>query len=438
MNKNVYLWGIYNLLAITSGIVAYHFFSEGKWFNTLLFVGLMVFFVTRVYYSLISQVSKAEKIILSIRRKDFSLFPTEEGNHLVDNSIRLYYQSKDEQLSQSSYKLLYESILDHMETGLMILSAQHEKWDVFYVNGAFLEILQVPKYNSWELYASKVPDFYNIIEDTGYMSSQDFFDISIHGNSKQSFSLRTKQLKNTQHHFYIITLESVQKIIEQKEKMAWNNLMKVISHELLNTLTPVNSLIQNLEYISNQETIDKEDQQEMKDSLMIINSKSKQLLNFVDDYRQVAELPKPVLASVSLKNVIASAASILKSTLTQQHIQMIMDVEDFRVSADEKMIERSLINLYLNAIVAVSEKKHKVIKTSVRSHNNRIVVSITDNGTGIKPEIKDKIFLPFFTTRAGGSGIGLTLTKSIMQAHGGYLNYKALEEGSSFELWFLK
>jgi len=438
MNKNVYLWGIYNLLAITSAIVAYHFFSEGKWFNTLLFVGLMVFFVTRIYYSLTSQVSKAEKIILSIRRKDFSLFPTEEGNHLVDNSIRLYYQSKEEQLSQSSYKLLYESILDHMETGLMILSAQHEKWDVFYVNGAFLEILQVPKYNSWELYASKVPDFYKIIEDTGYMSSQDFFDISIHGNSKQSFSLRTKQLKNTQHHFYIITLESVQKIIEQKEKMAWNNLMKVISHELLNTLTPVNSLIQNLEYISNQETIDKEDQQEMKDSLMIINSKSKQLLNFVDDYRQVAELPKPVLAPVSLKNVIASAASILKSTLTQQHIQMIMDVEDFRVSADEKMIERSLINLYLNAIFAVSEKKHKVIKTSVRSHNNRIVVSITDNGIGIKPEIKDKIFLPFFTTRAGGSGIGLTLTKSIMQAHGGYLNYKAPEEGSSFELWFLK
>ncbi|MDV7695575.1 ATP-binding protein [Chryseobacterium soli] len=438
MSKNGYLWVIYNLLVITSAIIAYHFFSEGKWFNTLLFIGIMVVFVTMVYYSLTSQVSKAEKIILSIRRKDFSLFPTEEGNELVDNSIRLYYQSKEEQLSLSSYKLLYESILDHMETGLMILSAQHEKWNVFYVNGAFLEILQVPKYNSWELYASKVPEFYKIIENTGYNSSQEFFDISIHGNSKQSFSLRTKQVKNTQHHFYIITLESVQKIIEQKEKMAWNNLMKVISHELLNTLTPVNSLIQNLEYISNQETIDKEDQQEMKESLMIINSKSKQLLNFVDDYRQVAELPKPVLAPVSLKNVIDSAASILKSTLTQQNIQMMMDIEDFRISADEKMIERSLINLYLNAIFAVSEKEHKVIKTSVRSHNNRIVVSITDNGTGITTEIKDKIFLPFFTTRAGGSGIGLTLTKSIMEAHGGYLNYQALEEGSAFELWFLK
>jgi len=437
MSKNNILWLLYNLLAITSGITAYHFFLEEKWFSMMLFILLMIVFVALMYFSLAAQDSKVEKVISSIRNKDFSLFPQEEGSPLLDSSMRLYYQSKEEQFSLSSYKLLYESILDQMETGLIILS-ENKTREVFYVNNAFLSILQVPRYNRWELYASKVPEFYKIIEDTHYQSSQEFFDISIHSNSRQSFSLRTQQVKNTQHNFYIITLESVQKIIEQKEKLAWNNLMKVISHELLNTLTPVNSLIQNLEYISNQETIDHEDQQDMKESLMVINSKSKQLLNFVDHYRQVAELPKPVLAPVSLKKVIESAARFLKSEFEKHHIQMVPDIEDYTVSADEKMIERSLINLYLNAIHAVSEKEYKLITTTVKSQNNRIIVSITDNGSGIIPEIKDKIFLPFFTTRANGSGIGLTLAKSIMEAHGGYLNYKTLGEGSSFELWFLK
>ncbi len=438
MNKNNYIWLIYILLSIISGMFCYHFFIEGKWINVILFTLMIAVFLFLANSAFLSQISKTEKIILSILRKDFSLFPKEEGTELTNSSVKLYYQSKNEHLSLSSYKLLYESILDQLEIGLMILSEKDTGWNVFYVNPTFLEILQIPKYNSWNLYENKIPEFYRLIKETNYESSQDFFDISIHQNTKQSFSLRTKQVKNVQHSFYIITLESVQKIIEQKEKLAWNNLMKVISHELLNTLTPVNSLIQNLEYISNQEVVDKDDQQEMKESLAIINSKSRQLLNFVNNYRQVAELPKPLLASVSLKRITENAIAFLKQEFEKNKIKVITDLDEQFISADQKMIERCVINLFLNTIFAVNEKEEKIVTISIKQKNNRVVLSVSDNGSGITDEIKDKIFLPFFTTRNNGSGIGLTLSKSIMEAHKGYLNYQSLDEGSCFEMWFLR
>lgn len=437
MNKKEIFWILFILLSIVCGIVAFDFYSQNKWINCILFSLVSLIFIFLAKTSALSYIQKTEKLLLAIQKKDFSLFPKTEGNNLADNAVKLYYQSKEEHLSQSSYKLLYEEILNQLEIGLMILSEQEKEWNVFYVNPVFLEILQIPKYNSWSLYENKAPGFYQVIEQTQYENSQEFFEISINENVKQSFSLRTKKVQNARHRFCIISLESVQKIIEQKEKLAWNNLMKVISHELLNTLTPVNSLIQNLEYIANQDVIEKEDQQDMKESLMIINSKSKQLLNFVDDYRQVAELPKPVFRNISLKDITESALNFLKSEFEKNQITVINSLENFTISADEKMIGRCLINLYLNAIYAVSGSAEKTIKTEIKMQNKRIVLSVEDNGTGVQKEIQNKIFLPFFTTRSGGSGIGLTLSKSIIEAHKGYLNYKPLEQGSRFEIWFI-
>ena len=438
MNKTKIVWLIFILLAIVSGIFAFDFYSQNKWINCILFSLVSLVCVILAQTSALSYIQKTEKLLLAIQKKDFSLFPKIEENSLVDNAVKLYYQSKEEHLSLSSYKLLYEEILNQLEIGLMILTEKNNVWEVFYVNPVFLEILEIPKYNSWNLYEKKASDFYKIIEQTNYENSQEFFDISINENAKQSFSLRTKKVQNAKHRFCIISLESVQKIIEQKEKLAWNNLMKVISHELLNTLTPVNSLIQNLEYIANQEFIDKEDQQDMKESLMIINSKSKQLLNFVDDYRQVAELPKPVFKTISLTNIVESALNFLKPEFEKNHIKIVNSLENQIILADEKMIERCLINLYLNAIYAVSDNVERTITTEIKTQNKRIILTVEDNGIGISKEIQDKIFLPFFTTRSNGSGIGLTLSKSIIEAHKGYLNYKPLEQGSRFEIWFIE
>lgn len=433
-------WIILVLLCIVFLFFGYDFFIAKKYITALLFSGIGFLFLGYSWILINQKIAETEKIITSIRRKDFTLFPKEDDtNELKNEAVKLYYQAKNENTQLTSFKLLYENILAKQEIGFLILNKTTTKndWNVFFCNPAFLNILQVPKYNDWEFYKEKSPNFYDLIESTNYRDSQEFIDISVKESSKQSFSIRTTRIESPDQIFCVVSLESVQKIIDKKEKLAWNNLMKVISHELLNTLTPVNSLIQNLEYLAQQDELNKDDQDEMKGSLQIINSKSQQLLHFIDSYRQVAELPKPKKTLFNLKTTIENVLQIFGSEFKSKNIKTFLNISDINLNADEKMVERVLVNLLTNSMHALSHSEKKEISIETQYLNNRTVIKIQDSGEGINDKIQDKIFLPFFTTRQNGSGIGLTLAKSIMEAHNGYIVYRNLEGGSVFEVWFV-
>ena len=433
-------WIILVLLCIVFLFFGYDFFIAKKYITALLFSGIGFLFLGYSWILINQKIAETEKIITSIRRKDFTLFPKEDDtNELKNEAVKLYYQAKNENTQLTSFKLLYENILAKQEIGFLILNKTTTKndWNVFFCNPAFLNILQVPKYNDWEFYKEKSPNFYDLIESTNYRDSQEFIDISVKESSKQSFSIRTTRIESPDQIFCVVSLESVQKIIDKKEKLAWNNLMKVISHELLNTLTPVNGLIQNLEYLAQQDELNKDDQDEMKGSLQIINSKSQQLLHFIDSYRQVAELPKPKKTLFNLKTTIENVLQIFGSEFKSKNIKTFLNISDINLNADEKMVERVLVNLLTNSMHALSHSEKKEISIETQYLNNRTVIKIQDSGEGINDKIQDKIFLPFFTTRQNGSGIGLTLAKSIMEAHNGYIVYRNLEGGSVFEVWFV-
>ena len=433
-------WIILVLLCMVFLFFGYDFFIAKKYITALLFSGIGFLFLGYSWILINQKIAETEKIITSIRRKDFTLFPKEDDtNELKNEAVKLYYQAKNENTQLTSFKLLYENILAKQEIGFLILNKTTTKndWNVFFCNPAFLNILQVPKYNDWEFYKEKSPNFYDLIESTNYRDSQEFIDISVKESSKQSFSIRTTRIESPDQIFCVVSLESVQKIIDKKEKLAWNNLMKVISHELLNTLTPVNSLIQNLEYLAEQDELNKDDQDEMKGSLQIINSKSQQLLHFIDSYRQVAELPKPKKSLFNLKITIENVLKIFDSEFKSKNIKTHLNIAELNLNADEKMLERVLVNLLTNSMNALIRADKKEISIETQYLNNRTVIRIQDSGEGINDKIQDKIFLPFFTTRQNGSGIGLTLAKSIMEAHNGYIVYRNLEGGSVFEVWFV-
>ncbi|AQX05223.1 histidine kinase [Elizabethkingia meningoseptica] len=425
------------VLSLICGVLAYDFFESKKWITALLFLCISIAMIILNLRNSQRAEKEAEQIMEAILQKDFSLFPEKnQRNRLKQQAVKLYYEEKENNTDILSFKVLYENILNQLDIGIMILKEAGNDWEVFYANPKFIDSLKVPKYNIWSFYQEKIPDFYKLVENTGYRESQDFMEVSINQERFQTYSIRTTRLETPREDFCIISMESVQKIIERKEKMAWNNLMKVLSHELLNTLTPVNSLIRNMEYITDQESISQEDQEEIKESLRIVNNKSEQLLSFINSYRQVAELPKPKIQKVYIKPVIEKVLQLMESELQNKNITLVTNIKNYQILADEKMLERSLVNLLTNALHAVDGISDGKIKIQTEQQNTRTIIQIEDNGTGINDQISDKIFLPFFTTRSSGSGIGLTLTKSIMEAHNGYITFRKLQQGSSFELWF--
>jgi signal transduction histidine kinase len=229
----------------------------------------------------------------------------------------------------------------------------------------------------------------------------------------------------------LITLQNIQTELQRQELEAWQNLTRVLRHEIMNSITPISSLTSTLREILDQELVKKGEDYELKaegaedlrDGLQTIESRSKGLIKFIDAYREYTSLPQPKLNTVRVKELIEKVTQLLKPDFKKKNIQLVTkcDSEYLTVQADEEMIEQVLINLIKNAIEAADHSDLAKIEINGTYTENSVIIEVTDNGPGIIPEAIDRIFVPFFTTKKTGSGIGLALSRQIMQMHNGSL-----------------
>jgi len=229
----------------------------------------------------------------------------------------------------------------------------------------------------------------------------------------------------------LITLQNIQTELQRQELEAWQNLTRVLRHEIMNSITPISSLTSTLREILDQELVKKGEDYELKaegaedllDGLQTIESRSKGLIKFIDAYREYTSLPQPKLKTVRVKDLIEKVTQLLKPDFKKKNIQLIThcDSEYLTVQSDEEMIEQVLINLIKNAIEAADHDDLARIEINGTYNENAVIIEVTDNGPGIIPEAIDRIFVPFFTTKKTGSGIGLALSRQIMQMHNGSL-----------------
>jgi len=236
----------------------------------------------------------------------------------------------------------------------------------------------------------------------------------------------------------LVTLQNIQTELQKQELEAWQNLTRVLRHEIMNSITPISSLTSTLREILDHEMIKKENDYELKtdaaddlrEGLATIENRSKGLIKFIDAYREYTSLPQPKIKTVMLKELIEKTAQFMRQELKKTSIEFTSSCSSdyLTVQADEEMIEQVLINLVKNAMESLLQNTSGKIELNGKYIDQSIIIEVIDNGPGIIPEAINRIFVPFFTTKKTGSGIGLALSRQIMQMHNGSLTVQSQPE----------
>ncbi|KGO91847.1 sensor histidine kinase [Flavobacterium subsaxonicum] len=419
------------LLAVGGSFLLY---QKALYYTTVFSLLVFVLLLAELFSFVRSTFLFYDKTISAILNNDFSAdFSRHTSLENYKSLFKLYNHLKVKQDDQVSKDMVYRSILNNIETGVLILEKTETDWDVFLMNDYFSDHFQTPKVSKWVYLKKQLPSLCELIESRNFDDLKTSAQISIDGQDTQTFLLQASKTKTYNKEYYIVLLDSIQKVIEKKEKDAWINLMKVISHELLNSITPIRSLAQNLEDIMQQDALSKDDLEDIRQSVSTMINRSDHLQNFIESYRKLAMLPSPDKQKTELTDLLDGALNIMAPLFKKANITVTNTIAIKRwLMVDRLQMEQVLINLLINSMYALQDKDHKHIEISAEVKSNRVFISITDTGNGIEKEIEDKIFLPFFTTRKEGAGIGLTLSKNIVEAHGGYLSFKSADNTTKF------
>jgi len=393
---------------------------------------------------------KLTQFLESIRHSDFSTSFSDKGlgrtfeglNRAFNEVIAEFRKNRAEKEEHYNYLL---TVVQHINIGILAFQ-RHGKVDIF--NNATKRLLKIHNIQYVQELGSIKPDLPEMLlamksgdrQLVKVVVDDDLLQLSVYATE---FRMRGEE-------YVLVSFQNISSELDEKEIESWQNLIRVLTHELMNSITPISSLASTVADIlfepdqpaeeASFRELDHEDIQNVNEAIVTIRNRSHGLLNFVESYRNLTRIPRPNFRYFPVKDLYDRAQALMKPKMEEYGITCTKKLfpEGLMITADPDLLDQVFINLLLNAMEAVREvpDPHIEIIASLNA-GDKVTIDFVDNGQGIKPDILDKIFMPYFTSRKDGSGIGLSLSRQIMHLHKGTITVKSKPgEGAIFRLNF--
>lgn len=422
------------MVAIAYLGIYFYFEVQAPIQGILFFVVMIILIINLISYATITN-RKITRFLESIRYSDFSSSFTKDStlgksfremNMSFNEVIEAFKKTRAEKEEQM---LFLQIMIQHINTGIISFDS---KGKIGVINGAAKKLLQIPQFKDInDLGKLSVELLKNVLQ----LKPGGSFSIKI--NSDLHLNVQSASFKMEGQSWTLISFQNIKSELQKNELQAWQNLTKVLRHEIMNSMTPIASLASSLGVILEEDieekdngelVIDKESYLDITEGLETISKRSSGLVDFVNAYRDYTNIPQPELKVMPLKPLFENIRVLLKEELAKADINLVCELKplDLELMADQDLIQMILINLVKNAKEAMenAENRKIILKGGLDKHS-RPFIQVIDHGEGIVPEALERIFVPFYTTKKTGSGIGLAISRQIMNLHKGNLEVES-------------
>lgn len=414
-----------------------------------IYVALLAPVLIYQFYDLYQLLNKAQNEVKefaeSIHYRDFSRYfnvkqapaelqPLREGFNEINTTFKVISREKETQY------VYLQKILELVDTG--ILSYKTDTGEIVWMNESFKRMMGIPYLKTIHSLEKRDEGLYKEAINIKTGDSK----LATATTDKTSFKvlLSATAFQTDDQTFKLIAFQNVNEALDENEAEAWRKLLSVMTHEIMNSVAPISSLAETLKNRLHESVAHLQNKEGSVDDLALgietIQRRSEGLLKFAETYRNLNKITTLNSKKILVRDLFENLNQLMQPTLEQKQIELDIILKDpaITLEADVNLLEQVLINLLVNAIEAVKDKTDpQIILTASASSTGKTVIKVSDNGSGMSAEILDKIFIPFFSTRKNGSGIGLSLCKQIMLLHKGNIRVQSKEgEGSSFLLVF--